>query len=288
MFNSPWLFFKIVEATLLLECFYIAITATQLIPLVISSNHSGGWIVGFLLPVVFNLLMLQMILDKAVLLRSVHRLEKETVSKICEDDTEERAAISYLRTAVLNILKEDRVPEKFWRDSLHYYFFRYDVKKRGLIGKETFRRILNDLGIFMSLDSLILLWRAVDFDLSGELNWAEIEDLFFPKEHHKKYEDNSDDIPAIKELRNALRSMLASYNVPVCDWENYLHNFFDELDSDHSKELNIEQFDAMLKSMDITLSSDLLRKAFETVDFDGDGTISYNELFYIIFPSSSA
>lgn len=98
LFNSPWLFFKMVEATLLLECFYISLTATQLIPLVITAKHSGVWIFGYILFIVFNLLMLQMILDKAVLLRSVFQLEKETVGKICEDDLQERYLSIYMYT----------------------------------------------------------------------------------------------------------------------------------------------------------------------------------------------
>jgi hypothetical protein len=96
LFNSPWLFFKMVEATLLLECFYISLTATQLIPLVITAQHSGVWIFGYILFIGFNLLMLQMILDKAVLLRSVFQLEKETVGKICEDDLQERYLFIYI------------------------------------------------------------------------------------------------------------------------------------------------------------------------------------------------
>lgn len=285
MFNSPWLFFKVVESTLLLECFYISIAATQLIPLVLSSKHNGAWIVGFLVPIGFNLLMLQMILDKAVLLRSVYQLEKETAGKITEDDIEEQAAIAYLRTTVINVLKKDGVPQRFWSDFLNHFFFRYDVNRKGVVGEQDFRRILDDLGIYMSRDSFLLLWRAVDFDLSGELNWAEIKDLFFPKSDEKKLEEKNDDIPAINDLRSALRSMLAGYNVPVCEWENYLHHFFNELDSDNSNELDIEEFKAMLMSMDIILLPDLLRNVFDAVDYNRDGTISYNEIFNVIFPS---
>jgi hypothetical protein len=42
-----------------------------------------------------------------------------------------RAAIAYLRTAVIDVLKEDEVPVRFWKEFLHHFFFRYDTKKKG-------------------------------------------------------------------------------------------------------------------------------------------------------------
>jgi hypothetical protein len=47
------------------------------------------------------------------------------------------------------------------------YIYNVYVFIVGLVGKDTFLRILHDLGIYMSVDSFLLLWRAVDFDLSG-------------------------------------------------------------------------------------------------------------------------
>jgi Ca2+-binding EF-hand superfamily protein len=109
--------------------------------------------------------------------------------------------------------------------------------------------------------------------------------LFFPPAKLEKFHDDPNDNPAIKQLRLALRSMLAGYNLPVCEWENYLHHFFNELDSDGSKDLDIVEFEKMLLSMDIILMPEKIRSAFDTVDTNKSETISYNELFNVIFPS---
>ena len=78
LFSRPWLFFKAVEVLELYMSFYIAVTSTQIIPLVIrtagSEGTGSGFIFGFVVPVVFNLFVLQHILVKTVLLRAVYEL----------------------------------------------------------------------------------------------------------------------------------------------------------------------------------------------------------------------
>jgi len=61
--------------------FYISVAATQIIPLVIRTEglslSAAGWIFGFCTPVLFNMLVLQQILAKCVLLRAVYELDAD-------------------------------------------------------------------------------------------------------------------------------------------------------------------------------------------------------------------
>ena len=68
-----------IEAMQLFMNFYISITCTQILPLVIrtTQSYSAGWIFGFLFPVLCNFLMLQQILSKCVLLRAVYELDAD-------------------------------------------------------------------------------------------------------------------------------------------------------------------------------------------------------------------
>ena len=59
------------------------------------------------------------------------------------------------------------------------FFFRYDVKKEGLVRKNDFFRILqNDLHIMISRETFKILWTAIDEDLSGGLDVDEVLHLF--------------------------------------------------------------------------------------------------------------
>ena len=48
---------------------------------------------------------------------------------------------------------------------LKEYFFRYDTKETGEVGEKDFKRVLGDLGVYLSRDGFRILWTAVDFDL---------------------------------------------------------------------------------------------------------------------------
>ena len=72
------MYFKAVEAILLVQCFYISIAATQMIPMI----DNGGWILALIIPVPCILYILQMVLTKAVLLRAVYELNREVASLV--------------------------------------------------------------------------------------------------------------------------------------------------------------------------------------------------------------
>ena len=299
LFSRPKLFFGAVEAILLLQCFYISMVATQLIPLVLISSHSAAWIVGFLIPIGFNFTIIQMLLNKAVLLRAVHTLEREVAGRVCEDAVEEKNAISNLRETVKIKLEEEGIPECEQKAYLYGYFFRYDVKRKNLIDQNDFRRILGDLRIYMSRESFHILWQAIDFDLSGELDWSEIEEIFFPKNKMIPLleeivgddgddgddDDHGDSRPAINQLRKSLHKMLSDEKIPAFDWDIFLHAAFDRYDSDQSGQLDKEELREMLISLKVEISAELLMIIFHKFDCENDGLVSFNEFFSFFFPS---
>ena len=117
LFPRPQLFFHAVEMMQLLMTFFISICATQILPLVIRTDvtaTSGGWIFGFVLPVVVNLFMLQQILSKSVLLRAVYELDESVAGAVCEDAKEARQALKNLRTTVHGHLSKSGYAEEEW------------------------------------------------------------------------------------------------------------------------------------------------------------------------------
>ena len=281
--KCPGLFFKAVEAVLLFQCFAIAMVCTQLLPLVVISNHTAGWIIGFIIPVAVNFYIIQMILNKAVLLRAVHSLERDVAGKICEDAVEERGAIAHLRAVVNDKLVEDCIPEDERKSFLHRFFFQHDTRGTGIVSKADFHRILGELSIYMSKESFQLLWQAVDFDLSGGLDWKEIEELFYPRSKPEDEEEKSD-LPALRDLRAALHKMLANADIPVYNWETYLHEAFNNFDTDKSLSIDVVEFEAMLSSLHVHVTSKVLMDVFNTIDICRDRSICYEDFFAFLFP----
>lgn len=281
--KCPGLFFKAVEAVLLFQCFAIAIVCTQLLPLVVISNHTAGWTIGFIILIAVNFYIIQMILNKAVLLRAVHSLERDVAGKICEDAVEERGAIAHLRAVVNDKLVEECIPEDERKSFLHNFFFQHDTRGTGIVSKVDFHRILGELSIYMSKESFQLLWQAVDFDLSGGLDWKEIEELFYPRSKPEDEEEKSD-LPALRDLRAALHKMLASADIPVYNWETYLHDAFNNFDTDKSLSIDIVEFEAMLSSLNVQVTSQVLMDVFNTIDICRDQSICYEDFFAFLFP----
>ena len=284
LFKSPGIFFKAVEAVLLFQCFAISIVFTQLLPLNVSTAKGGGWYVGFIILIMMNFYIIQMILNKSVLLRSVHSLERAIAGKICEDTVAERTAIANLREVVTAKLVHERIPAKERRSFLKTYFFQYDVRQTGEISRADFLRILGDLNIYMSTESFGLLWQVVDNDLSNKLDWLEISELFFPAAEKDDAPKLSNDIPAIIELRASMHKMLEDAKIPVFNWEEYIHTAFNKYDTDGSEEIDEVEFGAMLTSLDVRVTTKVLREVFSTIDLCQDGSISYDDFFAFIFP----
>ena len=182
LFQRPKFFFMAMEVLMLFQSFYVAVMTTQLIPIVQSSGQNWGWIVGLVLPNVLTFLVIQITMNKAVLLRSVYKLDREIAGRVVEDRKEEVTAIEKLRDSMRLKLLFEKVPIEDWKDHLKEYFFQYDRKKTGLISPKDFLKILGDLGIYMTLEKFRFLWRAVDYDLSGFLDWDEVLHIFFPNE----------------------------------------------------------------------------------------------------------
>ena len=292
LFSSPFLFFKSVEAILLFQCFYISMVATQLIPLVKSSFHNASWVVGFLIPIGFNFLVIQMILNKTVLLRSVYQLNREVAGRVCEDVAEERLAVAHLRQKMAEKLREGDIADTERRAFLRAYFFRYDLKGTGIVRRNDFRLILGDLRIYMSRESFTLLWQAVDFDLSGGLDWDEIENLFFPAfklntDDNEEKNDLNNDVSvvsnsintALSSFQEALQKLLLESYLAPSECDQYIQNICDELSKNEYNQMKIDGFERILKSMKITVNKSVLKELFAYLDINKNGQFDSIDFF---------
>jgi len=85
-FHSPDAYFGAVEFVLLLQCFFISVWATQLLPLATADNNvNAGAVWGFFLtfPVFINFFLIRLILNRAVILQGFYTLTPRTLMHPC-------------------------------------------------------------------------------------------------------------------------------------------------------------------------------------------------------------
>ena len=82
-FRSPDTYFGAVEFVLLLQCFFISLWATQLLPLATADNDvNAGAVWGFFLtfPIFINFFLIRLILNRAVILQGFYTLTPRTLT----------------------------------------------------------------------------------------------------------------------------------------------------------------------------------------------------------------
>jgi len=171
------------------------------------------------------------------------------------------------------------VPASGREEFLKALFFRYDKKKEGIVRSRTFFKILQeDLGIFISYASFQILWTAIDEDLSGGLDEDEVLRLFAATPA-----DEDTSTTPIVALREALRTLLLSTQLPLKDWEGYIHGIFRQYDADGSGEISRDEFFAMLEHLNIEVPLAERDELFQEVDKDNSGSTSFDEFFRVCF-----
>jgi Ca2+-binding EF-hand superfamily protein len=273
LWKMPSLYFRAVSIALLLQCFYIAICATQLIPMVTQVNRSAGWIIGLIIPAILNFLVLKMLLNKAVMLRAVFEIDKDVVGKVCEDTLEEIRVVENLRNAVHENLRREEIPPNEWKNYIMGIFNKYDYNQSGNVDEAEFRDFFGDLKIYMSPESFSLVWNVIDFDLSGEVTWDEVFVLLFT---HEK-EAFKLELEVLQDIREALNDHLTELGVADEEKVNHLKKLFDGYDDNKSGSIARKEFKDIFKLVGLGVSERVFRLVFAAIDTDNSGMISWEE-----------
>jgi Ca2+-binding EF-hand superfamily protein len=215
--QSPWLYFRFVEAVLFLQCVYLAFWACQLMPMVYSAQHSsvslsvgmsGLWVIVLTVPpFVFNMHLLNITVTKTVLLRAVCGVDKEIVGLVCDEIIAESKAVAEFRDRVRrkltnqhtfgNTIKQsndlfgasvdssiNHFATTSWRphiQNVQQLFYKYDSDGSGTLNKSEFRQFLEDLDIFLGHHTYTLLWSRIDVDASNSISLDELMLILFPE-----------------------------------------------------------------------------------------------------------
>jgi len=237
LFKSPKVYFFMIEAVLLLQCFYVAIYWTQLVPVASDFKTAGlraGWIIGLTIPVFINLLFVRIILTKGVILLGIYELHHDAFSALLDQEISEESMKTELRAKIFDALGESSEgKEHSWDERkklIQDNFNEFDYDGSGEIAKDEFRELLGHLHIYLSQRKLDLLWSVLDYDLSGFINVDELFAFIFPLSKDKL----KDELVIIKKLREKYKKRMLDKGIPPLEWKVELKKAFESFDLDNS------------------------------------------------------
>ena len=289
--KSSGIFFSMVEFVLLLQCFYIAMWATQLIPMiVIYGEHEVGWIIIFTVPLFVNFALIRLILSRAVMLQAICGVHAEVLGEVKEEAIEEEHCLDKLRSAVRHRFAgfdttndTDTMSKEMltkMKVNMKEMFNKYDDDGSGDIGKREFLQLLTDLKVYLSKRAFNILWLAIDYDLSGEISWDEMFVILFPELKSLLKAE----LAIVGVLRNAISDRLL--NLGILDREKmtaYMQAEFDKFDADHSGSIDEDEMMLVVKDYLPDMEEKQAKSLFAAIDIDGEGGIEWGEFRELIF-----
>jgi Ca2+-binding EF-hand superfamily protein len=277
--GDPRLFFKAIEFAFLLQCFYISMYLTQLLPLATDTKLFVLWLFLLTVPIVVGFVTFRQILTNAVLLYTMSSLHSEVVDKVCTVVILEETICDEVREKIIVGMSD--VSEEGKVNYIRGKFREYDVDDSKSISHDEFRLLLgNSLKVYLTLERFDILWKVIDFDLSGEVTWDEVFVFVFP--HLKKA--MKEELKTVTLLRNKFQQYCQNRDIPESEWMNTLRQQFHEFDTDHSDSIEKLEFKLILDYFDISMTEKAFSLLFAAIDEDAGGGIGWDEFVSLILP----
>jgi len=293
--NSSGIFFSMVELVLLLQCFYIAMWGSQLIPMIVNYEESEvGWIILFTVPMFINFVFIRLILTRAVMLQAICGVHAEVLGEVKEETIEEEHCLDKLRKAVRHRFAHDIKDANGKLDptelsdtvltsmkvKMKAYFNKYDDDGSGDIGQVEFVQLLTDLKVYISKRAFKILWNAIDFDLSGGISWDELFVILFPELKSIMKQE----LQIVGVLRSAISDKLIALNIRSnSKMTEYMQSEFNKFDADKSGSIDESEMLTLVKEYLPDMDEKQAKRLFAAIDVDGEGGIEWDEFRELIF-----
>lgn len=282
VFRSPSFHVAIVGLALLIQCFYISVWGTQLIPLAkhAKSTSPAAFIAISCAMIAITSFLQESILHQTVLLQTVVHLHLAVVDKVCDQLIEEANVLTSMRRSITEELESKSSDRKFWRKYVRDKFNEFDLSGDGLMSASEFRNFLGNLNIFMPKDRFDIIWESIDYDQSGSITWDELFVLLFPE---FKY-DLKEQLELLDDLRDRLQKTLQQRKITKKRAQiSYLESVFKKLDSDNSSFIEKDEFDQLLAELGMTdYTEKQIHMMFLAADNNADEKLSFAEFCDIL------
>ena len=181
LFSHSDLYYRSIEFSLLLQCFYIALWCTNFAIVGTDVTNIVKWEILLFIPIPLNFLILKLILNFASLLRSLSVLDEDIAARICEDALDERVVTQRLRKMVRTTLSEIEPEKENWHFFLNEVFSHYVPESKSGVSPKQFTLFLHGIQIHISIKSVKRIFSVIDFDQSGYITWDELSSIIFPE-----------------------------------------------------------------------------------------------------------
>lgn len=183
--KNPEIYYTSVEFSLLLQCMYVALWATNFVMLASESRHVVLWEFALLTPMFLNFAMMKHILFISCQLRSIIKIDKAVASKISEEAIEERSVKERLRRMIRDQLKTIAPDKRQWKSVLYSHYSQVMDENEEITQKE-WKEFLYSLTLQLTNNSIRQLFKVIDQDQDGFIHWNDLYMIIFPDLIKKK------------------------------------------------------------------------------------------------------
>jgi len=284
-FQWPGMFFMAIEFNFLLQCFYLAIYFTQLLPIIsYHAEEKAAWVIGLTVPIFINFFLIQQMLTRTILLHCSCHLDKDIVAEVCEETINENCILESVRADVLRFCP---IEEKTVIGLFTFMKMQFEKSAQAhpgyLLNKSELRSFFHYCQVYLTAEKLEICWEVMDYDVSGHISFDEIFAFIQPD----STEILKQKLESAKVIKQGIIDTLERRGVPRDMWGKELFKIFSQYDLNKNGSIDAEELRNMITSLGIM--SNITVKQFNIIqsilDTNMDGTISWNELNDFIFPS---
>jgi hypothetical protein len=178
MFKSPLLFYKTLDICLLLNCFYLAVFFSNYLIVALDYGGTEGAILALLclIPAVAFYPFVVIVTRTSSVLSAIATLDAKIVGHVI-DETEDMLNIQH---EVFDLFRQKMEEMGLDHKDLKELFSEIDVDHSGEVDAKELQCGLGMLGMHFSATKFKRLFRAVDKDRSGAINFEEFFHLVYP------------------------------------------------------------------------------------------------------------
>lgn len=276
LFHSPNLYYQTIELILLLQCFYVALWATDLAKLSMKSESIILWEILLCVPILINFIMLRMILSTSSFIQSISDSNHQIVNSICEEAIDVRNITLRLRKIVRKSLSNITGS----RQSQIRYDYLYDLFQ-SIVNIDKYSEASDRDSLTKSerstrSQSIITLSMIHDAFMSMI---ESISQTFTPQD-----DLNQDSYDPDASGRASSSSHPSQYSEIPTPTSKYSAKSIRKYFKKSNEGITVKQFNALLQILQIRLTDKSTVKIFHIIDKSTQGIISWNDLSAVIFP----
>jgi len=181
MFRSAEFYYFCVEFSLLAQCVYLALWATNFVFIANDSYYPVLWNIALLVPVPINFLLTKQIIFTSVMLKSIVTLDKFVADRICEEAVDERNVKHRVRKVIRTALRTLEIPRDTWEQFTMDQFELYIPDNDVGLNLANLKLFLHSLQIFLTDATVKRIFTVLDFDKDDRLLWDEMMPIIFPE-----------------------------------------------------------------------------------------------------------